>query len=355
VPTSLEFQARLIALAQIQTSEGFDGNLGQWLLDALNELDPSIGSLSAVTPELEHSLLTLAQIRVCFARANKHVNAGNLRSDRSGYGHDRDGPFEKNLKLCESLRKEFDNQKKKLGIEENISAPGLQVGTLYRQSDFIDNAVQQTTFNLLPKPVVLVNPVIADEVIVQWDFSFNEHLRSFMVLTSPTVGIVQAWNRDSTSGIAGVSDDTEIVTELIDVRQRAVKLIDLVNPSTSFLVIAAKDAHGRYSFSDEFIITNPQPGTPPADPTGLYATGVSQTQIDLNWTDNATDEATYTVQRSDDGTTGWADLATLLAANTVTYPDASVTAGQKKFYRVKAVNAFGDSAYSNIEDGTALP
>ena len=97
--------------------------------------------------------------------------------------------------------------------------------------------------------------------------------------------------------------------------------------------------------------------TPPAAPTGLVAKVVSATQVDLHWTDNATNESGYQVERSTDGTT-----FTLLAspnANTTAYTDAAVATGTTYTYRVRAVNAAGPSAYSGTASATpsvvALP
>ena len=94
---------------------------------------------------------------------------------------------------------------------------------------------------------------------------------------------------------------------------------------------------------------------PPAAPTTLTATAVSQTQINLSWTDNATNETAYKVERSPDGTSGWVEIAGNLPANTNTYADNGLTANTTYYYRVRANNAGGDSPYSNVANATTLP
>ena len=44
-------------------------------------------------------------------------------------------------------------------------------------------------------------------------------------------------------------------------------------------------------------------------PSGLTATAISHSQINLAWSDNAQDESSYHVERSPDGLTGWTDWA----------------------------------------------
>ena len=56
----------------------------------------------------------------------------------------------------------------------------------------------------------------------------------------------------------------------------------------------------------------------PAAPTNLVATGISTSQINLTWTDNATNETSYSVERSSNGTT-WSVIASNLAANSTSF------------------------------------
>src|SRR5205807_545284 len=75
---------------------------------------------------------------------------------------------------------------------------------------------------------------------------------------------------------------------------------------------------------------------PPAAPTNLVATAVSGTQIQLTWTDNATNETSYSVERSSDGTT-WSPIARL-GANSTSYTDTGLASGMKCYYRVRDFN-----------------
>jgi hypothetical protein len=91
-----------------------------------------------------------------------------------------------------------------------------------------------------------------------------------------------------------------------------------------------------------------------AAPSGLTATAVSTSRIDLSWTDNATNETAYTVERSPDGSTGWTVLSSTLPTDTTSYSDTSVAPITKYYYRVKATSATGQSGYSNTASATTL-
>jgi hypothetical protein len=84
----------------------------------------------------------------------------------------------------------------------------------------------------------------------------------------------------------------------------------------------------------------------PAAPTNLTA-AVNGAQVDLTWTDNATNETGFVVERSDNGG-AFAVIATLPGADIVSYTDTNVSSGNLYEYQVAATNAVGQSGYSNI-------
>lgn len=92
---------------------------------------------------------------------------------------------------------------------------------------------------------------------------------------------------------------------------------------------------------------------PPAAPTGLSATAVSQTEINLSWGDNATTEIGFRVERSPNGTI-WTLIASL-TANTTAYADVGLSAGMAYSYRVRAYNNGGESLNSNVATATTPP
>lgn len=79
------------------------------------------------------------------------------------------------------------------------------------------------------------------------------------------------------------------------------------------------------------------------------ATLARAVDVQMTWVDNATNETGFIVERAVQPATGapvFTQLATL-AANVVTYTDATAAPSQTYLYRVKAVNNVGSSPYSN--------
>ncbi len=93
-----------------------------------------------------------------------------------------------------------------------------------------------------------------------------------------------------------------------------------------------------YTFTTEAVAA-------PADPSALAATAASTSQINLTWTDNASTETGFKLERSPNGTTGWTQIATP-AANATSYSDTGLSAATAYYYRLRATNAAGDSAYT---------
>jgi hypothetical protein len=97
-------------------------------------------------------------------------------------------------------------------------------------------------------------------------------------------------------------------------------------------------------------VTSPPPV--PAAPSGLTATAVGSSRIDLAWTDNATDENGFRIERCQGaGCSGFAEIATV-GANVASYGDTGLSASTLYRYRVRAYNANGNSAYSNVAEAT---
>ncbi|MGD0649781.1 MAG: fibronectin type III domain-containing protein [Verrucomicrobiia bacterium] len=82
----------------------------------------------------------------------------------------------------------------------------------------------------------------------------------------------------------------------------------------------------------------------PAAPSGLTATAVSTNQIDLSWTDNASTEDGFKIDRAPDdgGRPGtWTQIATT-SSNVTTYSDTGLAPNRTYWYRVVAYNAGGE-------------
>jgi len=94
------------------------------------------------------------------------------------------------------------------------------------------------------------------------------------------------------------------------------------------------------------------PNVPPA-PSGLSVSVVSQTELQLSWTDTSSDESGFKIESSTDGSSFTAAGAT--GADVQTFTAGSLTANTRYYFRVKATNAGGDSAPSNVASAITLP
>lgn len=104
------------------------------------------------------------------------------------------------------------------------------------------------------------------------------------------------------------------------------------------------DGNGVPSIAKIIQITSTAPAVPAA-PTNLTATAVSQTRIDLKWTDTSNNEDGFKIERSLGGIT-FTEIATV-GANTTAYSNTGLTCNTFYQYRVRAYNSNGNSAYSN--------
>lgn len=91
----------------------------------------------------------------------------------------------------------------------------------------------------------------------------------------------------------------------------------------------------------------------PAAPTALLASGLSNTSINITWTDNATNEEGYELYRSSNNNNNFLLFATL-PANTATYIDSGLFPNSVHYYKVRAIGVGGQSAYSNEDSAKTI-
>ncbi|GAB3712347.1 hypothetical protein GCM10027592_50730 [Spirosoma flavus] len=113
--------------------------------------------------------------------------------------------------------------------------------------------------------------------------------------------------------------------------------------------VRATNTSGNGQFSN--VANAITPDAPPAAPARLTAAAASATQINLAWADLSNNESGFEIERSPDGNTGWSKIADA-PANTTSYQNTGLTPNTRYFYRVRALNAAGQSAYSNVADAT---
>jgi len=92
----------------------------------------------------------------------------------------------------------------------------------------------------------------------------------------------------------------------------------------------------------------------PTAPSNLVATAASSASIHLTWSDNSTDENGFAIERAPDagGRAGTYAQAGTVAAGVAAYSDTGLSASTTYWYRIRAYNGAGSSAYSAAAHAT---
>lgn len=98
-------------------------------------------------------------------------------------------------------------------------------------------------------------------------------------------------------------------------------------------------------------VTLPPAGGVPAAPSALSAVSVSSNQAQLSWIDNSNNETAFKIERKLTDRGSFVEIATV-GAGVKTFTNTGLGSGIKYSYRVRATNASGSSAYSNIANVT---
>ena len=129
-----------------------------------------------------------------------------------------------------------------------------------------------------------------------------------------------------------------------------------LTPSTTyyFHVMACNPA-GRSAPSNIVnTTTGSGPATVPTVPSNLTATTVSNTRVDLAWTNNSNNEDGIRIYRGT-SSTNISILAGTVPAGAVTFPNDGLAGSTTFYYVVRAYNSAGESTSSNIASATTLP
>jgi len=117
------------------------------------------------------------------------------------------------------------------------------------------------------------------------------------------------------------------------------------SPGTTYYYrVRAYNASTNSAYSNEANATTLGTTIPP--PSDLQATAVSETQINLSWTDNSSNETGFKIQRKIGAGGAWVEITTV-GAGVTAYQNTSLSPATTYYYRVKAYNGEGNSLNSN--------
>jgi hypothetical protein len=133
---------------------------------------------------------------------------------------------------------------------------------------------------------------------------------------------------------------------------------DNVVPAGSYIhspTATGENALKAYTKTYSLTVPNDDPGpveTAPAAPSALVASAVAGDRIELAWSDNATDEDGFQIERCQG--TGCTTFTAIgqIAANVGGFSDTALAAGTTYAYRVRAFNQAGPSGYTNTATAT---
>ena len=149
---------------------------------------------------------------------------------------------------------------------------------------------------------------------------------------------------------AGCSDFAQVATVTANVTSYSDT--GLAGATSYSYRVRAYNGAGDSGYTNTASATTLAAPAPPAAPMNLVATAVSRNQINLGWTDGSTNELGFKIERCK-GTicTNFAQIATV-GTGVTSYSNTGLNKNTTYRYRVRAYNASGNSAYSNIASAT---
>jgi len=216
-------------------------------------------------------------------------------------------------------------------LSTSITVPDYRAHTYqiraYNASGLSPSGLQKTAYALAPPTGLTATALSSTSIKLNWNHPVDSNATQIVVSKS-TNGI-------SFSGIGAIPATASYVT------------FTGLSPETQYwFLINVRNGSNESKSSNVTNITTPAAGTAPSAPSELLLAANSCSEVALSWTDNADNEDHFVVERKVAGGT-YSAIETSLVPDTESYSDTSVSAETTYYYRVKATNSFGDSAYSN--------
>jgi len=161
--------------------------------------------------------------------------------------------------------------------------------------------------------------------------------------TATGVVLFSLERRTTTGGYSQTSQPTATSTSFDD--------SGLTGSTTYLYRMRVQTSAGFSPYSNEVTVTTLQ--ALPAAPTNLQATAISSTQVNLTWTNNAPDATAIRVEAQPAGSASFTDIGVAAALTSTGITNLQPNTAYN--FRVRAQNAAGYSAYSNVAAATTLP
>ncbi|WP_169513403.1 fibronectin type III domain-containing protein [Flexithrix dorotheae] len=146
-----------------------------------------------------------------------------------------------------------------------------------------------------------------------------------------TVSLNAAYNSANTVQINGISPDS-VGEVLINVQKASTASYGYINA----LIIQAYEDDGL-----------------PFMPSDLIAKTLSKSALELNWEDNSDNETGFEIWKSNTLNGNYNMVATV-GVDVTSFTDSLLETGSAHYYKVRAINAIGESDFSNISEGRTL-
>jgi sulfur carrier protein ThiS len=251
----LKLRAHIDQSERLSPSGELDDFLSAIINDAVGQHNPqyTVPSLPAAEEML---VLLLAQIEICYVRAEQKVNDAPIQAGGGAFVQNQDSPFNKNMKLARELVTRYNELVAKLGVSSGTGVVVVQT-SVYKKSDRLDRIFPYFSVPAAPAPILTGEAVDSTTVHLSLVMVPVEYFYRYYIFWGLTPGLYQDWNAIGNMTVPRIKSSASLLIMDYDQTQQAVEAEDFPANTALYFMAVIQTQQNKYTYSDEILVTTP--------------------------------------------------------------------------------------------------
>jgi hypothetical protein len=261
--TIADLVAKLKIRASIMPDERLSptvAELDDYLSEIIHEAvtQHNVAYTVATLPAAEEMLvIILAQIEICYLRAEKTVKDAPLTTSQNVVGTlQLDSPFNKNMKLAERLTLRYEELVTAMGLASGVQTVISQTNA-YIKSDRLDRLFPFFAVPAAPPGLLTGVANSSTEIDLEWSVTPVEFFDRFFFFWKVTPGVYLPTYPTGNMTVPRISSSAILIYDTRDQTEKGILAQGFDPASDNYFMMVTKTQQNKYTYSSEIKVITP--------------------------------------------------------------------------------------------------